>query len=67
MQGLQRGDRSRAGQAVAQAREAGWPQVFPAALEAIIAGARNPALADDSALSYSDAAEVALLLERLGG
>jgi tetratricopeptide (TPR) repeat protein len=36
-----------------------------AALGAILAGNRDPALADDPALSYSDAAEILLLLERL--
>jgi len=35
------------------------------ALRAIIAGNRDPALADDPALDYKDAAEVLLLLERL--
>jgi tetratricopeptide (TPR) repeat protein len=35
-------------------------------LRAILAGSRDPALADDPALDYDDAAEIRLLLERLG-
>ncbi|MGZ3300534.1 MAG: hypothetical protein ACXWO3_06485, partial [Isosphaeraceae bacterium] len=35
------------------------------ALRAILAGSRDPALADDPALDYDDAAEILLLLERL--
>jgi hypothetical protein len=35
------------------------------ALQAILRGSRDQALADDPALNYSDAAEVLLLLERL--
>ena len=35
------------------------------ALRAILAGSRDPALADDPALDYGDAAEILLLLERL--
>ena len=35
------------------------------ALRAILAGNRDPALADDPALDYDDAAEILLLLERL--
>ncbi|MGZ5944897.1 MAG: hypothetical protein ACXWN8_21105, partial [Isosphaeraceae bacterium] len=35
------------------------------ALRAILAGNRDPALADDPALDYNDAAEILLLLERL--
>jgi tetratricopeptide (TPR) repeat protein len=35
--------------------------------QSILAGARDPALAGDPALYYGSAAEVALLLERLGG
>lgn len=36
-----------------------------AALQAILTGSRDPALADDPHLDYSDAAELRLLLERL--
>jgi tetratricopeptide (TPR) repeat protein len=36
------------------------------ALRAILAGSRDPALADDPALRYEEAAEIRLLLERLG-
>jgi hypothetical protein len=35
-------------------------------LHAILHGDRNPALAADPALDYDDAAELLLLLERLG-
>ena len=34
-------------------------------LQAVLAGQRDPALADDTALHYSDAAELLLLLERM--
>jgi hypothetical protein len=36
------------------------------ALQALLAGARDPALADDPHLHYDDAAELRLLLEQLG-
>ncbi len=36
------------------------------ALQALLAGARDPALADDPALDYDDAAELRLLLDQLG-
>ncbi len=36
-------------------------------LHAILDGSRDPALAEDPALDYDDAAELALLLERLEG
>lgn len=36
------------------------------AMVAILNGSRDPALADDAALDYSDAAEVLFLIERLG-
>jgi uncharacterized protein YbjT (DUF2867 family) len=36
------------------------------ALEAIVQGSRDPALAEDPALDYADAAELLLLLEKLG-
>ena len=35
------------------------------ALRAVLAGTRDPALADDPALDYDDAAEILMLLERL--
>ena len=44
---------------------AGLPPIL-SALQAILAGARDPALADDPALDYRDAAELRLLLEQLG-
>ena len=37
------------------------------ALRAVLAGTRDPALADDPALDYDDAAEILMLLERLCG
>ncbi|MGB5685157.1 MAG: hypothetical protein WBM35_05055 [Candidatus Electrothrix sp.] len=36
-------------------------------LQDIISGSHNPALADDPALDYVDAAEVLFLMERLEG
>lgn len=36
-------------------------------LLAIFNGARDPALADDPALDFDDAAEILFLLERVGG
>lgn len=36
------------------------------ALLTILTGSRDPALADDPALNYADAAEVLFLIERLG-
>jgi len=36
------------------------------ALQALLAGSRDPALADDPRLRYSDAAELRLLLDQLG-
>lgn len=41
-------------------------QALTPKLQAILQGARDPALADDPALGYTDAAELALLLERIG-
>ena len=41
-------------------------KLFLAKLRAILNGDRNPALADDPELNYADAAEVRLLLERVG-
>jgi hypothetical protein len=38
---------------------------LPAKLHAILRGDRDPALADDPELHYSDAVELQLLLERL--
>jgi tetratricopeptide (TPR) repeat protein len=42
-----------------------WVKALIPKLQAILGGARDPALADDPALDYDDAAEVLLLLERL--
>ena len=43
-----------------------WRRIFVPILQAILGGSRDPALADDPALDYDDAAEVRLLLEKLG-
>jgi hypothetical protein len=43
----------------------GYLAVALPALRAILAGARDPGLADDPALDYDDAAELRLILERL--
>lgn len=43
-----------------------WAKALISKLQAILHGSRDPALADDPALEYDDAAEVLLLLERLG-
>jgi len=42
------------------------PHPLVSALQAILSGSRDPALASDPALDYDDAVEVRLLLERLG-
>ena len=39
---------------------------LPAYIPPILAGARDPALADDPRLEYDDAAELRLLLDQLG-
>ena len=44
----------------------GWLKALALALQAILRGSRDPSLADDPALDYDDAAEVQLLLERVG-
>jgi len=43
-----------------------WAKAMVPKLQAILAGDRNPALAQDPNLDYDDAAELQLLLERLG-
>jgi len=52
------------------AEDPGWQvdqaKALVAALQAILRGSRDPALAEDPALSYDFAAEVQLLLEALG-
>jgi hypothetical protein len=40
-------------------------QVLVAKLQAVLHGSRDPALAEDAALDYDDAAELVLLLERV--
>jgi hypothetical protein len=58
-------------QGLAQAGQAAdtpeWWRVFLAKVQLILNGARDPALADDPALSYNNAAQLLLLIERLGG
>jgi hypothetical protein len=41
------------------------PHPLVSALQSILSGSRDPALADDPALNYQEAVEVKLLLERL--
>lgn len=41
-------------------------RLFLTALQSILSGSRDPALASDPALSYDAAAEIVLLLEALG-
>ena len=58
-----------AAELAALAQEPDLPAYLPpilSALQAILAGARDPALADDPALDYRNAAELRLLLEPLG-
>jgi hypothetical protein len=43
-----------------------WLKPLASTLQAILRGSRDPALAENPALSYSSAAEVQLLLETLG-
>ncbi|MCB0087855.1 MAG: tetratricopeptide repeat protein, partial [Caldilineaceae bacterium] len=43
-----------------------WRKAMVQALASILDGSRNPALADDPALYYADAAEILFLLARLG-
>jgi hypothetical protein len=43
-----------------------WAKAMIPKLQAILHGSRDPALADDAALEYDDAAEVLLLLEQVG-
>jgi hypothetical protein len=66
LQSLQAGDRAGAANVLAQAQGEGWSAPLLAALQAIVQGARNPALGDDPALYYRDAAEVVWLVARLG-
>jgi len=44
-----------------------WLLPFIGALQAVVAGSRDPALADQPELSYTMAAEILLLIESLGG
>jgi tetratricopeptide (TPR) repeat protein len=65
LQFLQAGDRAGAAHLLVQAQGQGAPAPLLAALQAIVQGARNPALGDDPALYYRDAAEVVWLVARL--
>jgi hypothetical protein len=47
--------------------EAAWLHPFIGALQAVVAGSRDPALADQPELDYTMAAEILLLIESLGG
>ena len=54
-------------QAVQAEDTAGWLKASAPKLLAVLNGSRDPALADDPALDYDDAAEILFLIERLGG
>jgi hypothetical protein len=43
-----------------------WAKALILRLQAILRGSRDPALADDPALRYDDAAELLLMLEKVG-
>ncbi len=62
---LRRNDHAAARALVAGGKQAGWPPLFVAGLEAILAGSRALPQADDPALHYQLATELLLLLERL--
>jgi tetratricopeptide (TPR) repeat protein len=47
--------------------EAAWLHPFIGALQAVVAGSRDPALADQPELDYTMAAEILLLIESLAG
>ncbi|MCP4696085.1 MAG: tetratricopeptide repeat protein [Gammaproteobacteria bacterium] len=65
-QSLQQGDVSELKQLLAQlAEEESW-QVFAPKLQAILAGDRDPGLADDPRLSFTNVAELKILLADLG-
>ena len=56
-------------QLTALAQRPDLPDFIPpvlAALQAVLAGSRHPALADDPRLDYDDAAELRLLFDQLG-
>lgn len=67
---IQQGSTTEAAQFLAQAAAAAspptWLKTLLPKLQAILSGNRDAALADDSALDYDDAAELLLLLEKLG-
>jgi tetratricopeptide (TPR) repeat protein len=68
-QAIQQNDSTEAAQALAgylgpDAKP--WAKAMIPKLQAILHGSRDAALADDEALDYDDAAELLLLLERLG-
>ena len=52
---------------LAAAPEAAGHLPFIGALQAVVAGSRDPAIADQPGLDYSMAAEILLLIESLGG
>lgn len=65
---IQRGEIATTQQELAEYDSADLPtpaKVLLSKLHAILNGDRNPALADDTALNYADAAEVRLVLERV--
>jgi hypothetical protein len=70
LQAIEQGDTAQAGQLLAQlSRATDTPPRLKALvpkLQAILSGDRDPALANDPALDYDDAAELQLVLESLG-
>jgi tetratricopeptide (TPR) repeat protein len=68
-QSIEQGDTTEIETYLAQSSEADVPpstKILISNLQAILRGDRNPALADDSNLTYDDAVELQLLLEELG-
>jgi tetratricopeptide (TPR) repeat protein len=70
VQDIRAGDTNEVGQFLTQvlkdAKIPNWLKIMSPKLQAILAGERNPALAEDSDLDYDDAVELRLLLEELG-
>jgi tetratricopeptide (TPR) repeat protein len=66
---IKQGDTTEAEQILAQylgSDAEPWAKALIPKLQAILRGSRDPGAADDPALEFDDAAEVALLLERVG-
>ncbi|HEX9439206.1 MAG TPA: hypothetical protein VF909_05975, partial [Roseiflexaceae bacterium] len=68
-QAIQQGDTTEIEQFLAKNAEtdvAPWARALIPKLQTVLHGARDPALAEDPELDYDDAAELLLLLERVG-